>query len=88
MFQQIIRPPSTFVSRFQVNIQKDEDLIQFNLRGDKVLMADSPLPSFHSNPQSASSIELPKLYPLKSTISLEKNHFYRTEEFFRKLEIK
>ncbi|KAL1460784.1 hypothetical protein WDU94_012734 [Cyamophila willieti] len=69
-------------ARFKINMNKDEDLIQFSLRGDKVLMADSPLPAFHSDPQSASSIELPNLYPLKSTISLTKNHFYKTDEIF------
>ncbi|KAI5746187.1 hypothetical protein M8J77_000919 [Diaphorina citri] len=69
-------------ARFQLTIEKDEDLVQFALRGDKVLMADSPLPSFLDNHQSASAIDLPNLYPLKPTISMEKNHFYKRDDFF------
>ncbi|XP_008471108.1 uncharacterized protein LOC103508338 [Diaphorina citri] len=69
-------------ARFQLTIEKDEDLVQFALRGDKVLMADSSLPSFLDNHQSASAIDLPNLYPLKPTISMEKNHFYKRDDFF------
>lgn len=67
---------------FKLTIPKDEDLVQFQLRGDRVVMADAPLPIFHDNHQSASSIDLPDLHPLKSTISLEKTHFYNTDEYY------
>lgn len=69
-------------ARFQLSVQKDEDLVQFQLSGDKVVMGDVPLPSFLDNHQSASSIDLPNIHPLKSTISMEKTHFYNTDDYY------
>lgn len=51
-------------------------------------MGDVPLPSFLDNHQSASSIDLPNIHPLKSTISMEKTHFYNTDDYYRKCKCK
>ncbi|EZA55817.1 hypothetical protein DMN91_011665 [Ooceraea biroi] len=65
----------------KLSFDKETDLIQFKLKSDVVIMSASPLKSI-DDPDSHVEIDLPSIYPLHHTISLDKTNFYRTEDVY------
>lgn len=58
------------------------DLIQFQLTGDSVLVADKPLQPVYTS--STEQFTLPDIFPIKPTITLNLQHFYDLDNIYRK----
>ena len=69
-----------------VPFEKDGDLIQLELTVDFLLNSAKTLPAYSSPEvvQTTRDIELPNIYPIKHTITLEKENFYEIRDIFRK----
>jgi hypothetical protein len=69
-----------------VPLEKDGDLIQFELTVNFLLNSAAPLPAYADadEVQATQNIPLPDLYPIKHTIALEKENIYQTKNIFRK----
>lgn len=69
-----------------VPLEKDGDLIQLELTADFLLNSATPLPAFADTDQvqKTRDIPLPDLYPIKHTITLEKENVYEIKHVFRK----
>lgn len=63
--------------------EKESHLIQFILRSDVMVMSTNPLKPVETS-NSNMKIELPNIYPIHYTISLDKTNFYQTEDIYRK----
>jgi hypothetical protein len=70
-----------------VPLEKDGDRIQLELTVNFLLNSATPLPNFAnaSEVQGTNNIPLPDLYPMKHTITLEKENIYQIKNVFRKL---
>ncbi|XP_030759393.1 39S ribosomal protein L37, mitochondrial [Sitophilus oryzae] len=65
---------------FSYSFEKNGDLVQFQLTGDFVLLSKTPL-----NPvttQSTKEFDLPDLYPIKPTITLNEENIYVVEDTY------
>lgn len=69
-----------------VPLEKDGDLIQLELTADFLLNSATPLPAYAdaNEVQATQDIPLPDLYPIKHTITLEKENLYQIKHVFRK----
>lgn len=67
-----------------VPLEKDGDLIQLELTADFLLNSATPLPTFADadEVQKTRDIPLPDLYPVKHTITLEKENIYQIKHVF------
>jgi hypothetical protein len=70
-----------------VPLERDGDRIQLELTVNFLLNSATPLPIFAnaSEVQGTHNIPLPDLYPMKHTITLEKENIYQIKNVFRKL---
>ena len=69
-----------------VPLEKDGDLIQLELTADFLLNSTIPLPAYADADEvhKTREIPLPDLYPMKHTITLEKENIYQIKHVFRK----
>lgn len=69
-----------------VPLEKDGDLIQLELTADFLLNSATPLQAYADadEVQKTRDIPLPDLYPIKHTITLEKENIYQLKHVFRK----
>lgn len=69
-----------------VPFEKDGDLIQLELTVNFMLNSAAPLPLYADadEVQGTQDIPLPDLYPIKHTITLEKENIYQIRNVFRK----
>jgi large subunit ribosomal protein L37 len=67
-----------------VPLEKDGDLIQLELTADFLLNSATPLPAYADadEVQKTWDIPLPDLYPIKHTITLEKENIYQIKNVF------
>lgn len=67
-----------------VPFEKDGDLIQLELTVNFLLNSVKPLPAYasHEVVQTTQDIELPNLYPVKHTVTLEKENIYEIRDIF------
>ncbi|XP_029675463.1 39S ribosomal protein L37, mitochondrial [Formica exsecta] len=65
----------------KLNLEKESDLIQFTLRSDVMIMSASPLKPLESSNCNI-EIDLPNIYPMHHTISLDRTNFYKTEDIY------
>ncbi|GLG98270.1 Uncharacterized protein GBIM_04853 [Gryllus bimaculatus] len=70
--------------RCLVPIEKEGDLIQFDLTLNMALLSSVPHEKFSSQEEEENiyKIDLPDIYPLKHTVSCEKTHFYESKDIF------
>lgn len=66
---------------FHTTLTKDSDIISFKVTGDKLISSSRALDAIKGKFDG----ELPDLYPMKSTISMPKQHVYTENSFYRKL---
>lgn len=67
---------------FSYPFERDNDLIQFELLGDFVLLSKEPLnPVTH---QSTREFDLPDIHPIKPTITLNEENIYVLDNIYRK----
>jgi hypothetical protein len=71
-----------------VPLEKDGDLIQLELTVNFLLNSATPLPVYADADvvQRTQDIPLPDLYPIKHTVTLEKENIYETKNIFRKFQ--
>lgn len=67
---------------FSFPFEKNGDLIQFKLKGDSLLTSRKPLATVTQ--QQTDSLELPDIYPIKETITLNEENIYKVEDLYRK----
>lgn len=67
---------------FSFPFEKAGDLIQLQLRGDTLLTSSSPLSPI--NPNVNVNIDLPKLFPIKETVTLNRENIYELKDIYRK----
>lgn len=69
-----------------VPLEKDGDLIQFELTVNFLLNSGIPLPIYANaeEVERTKVIPLPDLYPIKHTVTLERENIYQTKNNFRK----
>lgn len=69
-----------------VPLEKDGDLIQLELTANFLLNSTTPLPIYANadEVQGTQDIPLPDLYPIKHTVTLERENIYQTKNIFRK----
>jgi hypothetical protein len=69
-----------------VPLEKDGDLMQLELTVNFLLNSTTPLPVYADadEVQRTQDIPLPDLYPIKHTVTLEKENIYQTKNIFRK----
>lgn len=65
----------------KLNLEKESDLIQFTLRSDVMVMSASPLKPLESSNCNV-EIDLPNIYPMHYTISLDQTNFYKSEDIY------
>lgn len=66
---------------FSISLENFDSLIQFQLTGDAVLVASKPLkPVCTSNTKQ---FELPNIFPIKPTVTLNVQHFYDLSDTYR-----
>ncbi|XP_070164605.1 large ribosomal subunit protein mL37 [Polyergus mexicanus] len=65
----------------KLNLEKESDLIQFTLRSDVMIMSASPLKPLESSNCNI-EMDLPNIYPMHHTISLDQTNFYKTEDVY------
>lgn len=68
---------------FKFPFEKNGELIQFDLKGDTVITSSKPLPSITKD--SAEEMELPNLFPVKETNTLNADQLYEAKTLFRKI---
>lgn len=66
---------------FQTTLQKDSEIISLKVTGDKLISSSRALDAIKGKFDG----ELPDLYPMKCTISMQKQHIYPENTFYRKL---
>lgn len=66
---------------FQTSLSKDNDLLAFTISGDKLISSTRALDAVKGKFNG----ELPDLYPVKCTVSMQKQHIYTEKNFYRKL---
>lgn len=71
---------------FTYPFEKFKDLILFELSADTLLTSSQPLKKIHGD--DTTSIALPDIQPMKETISLKREHIYRLQNCYRKLDLK
>jgi large subunit ribosomal protein L37 len=65
---------------FVVNLEKEGDLIQFEVKADTMIAAKAPIAKL----SKLGDAELPNLFPIKHTISIPVENIYRQRRVFRK----
>lgn len=65
----------------KLNLEKDSDLLQFTLSSDVMIMSASPLKPLESSDCNM-EINLPNIYPLHHTISLDQTNIYKTGDIY------
>lgn len=70
---------------FQFPFQHNEDLVQFQLLGDSVLLSEKPLSPITSS--NGNETALPDIYPINPTLTLNKTNTYTIENLYRKFDI-
>lgn len=65
---------------FQFPFQHNEDLVQFQLLGDSVLLSEKPLSPITSN--NGNETALPDIYPINPTLTLNKTNKYTIENLY------
>lgn len=65
----------------KLNLEKGSDLIQFTLSSDIMIMSASPLKPLESS-NCNMEIDLPNIYPMHHTISLDQTNFYKTGDIY------
>jgi large subunit ribosomal protein L37 len=65
---------------FVVNVEKEGDLVQFEVTADTMIAAKAPI----STTSKLGDVELPTLFPIKHTISIPAENIYRQRQVFRK----
>lgn len=68
---------------FAVPFEKDGDHIRIDIRADTFITSKKPIQLDVSN-SSPANAELPKLFPLKHTISMPTTNIYNFNDFYRK----
>ncbi|KAH8342123.1 hypothetical protein KR059_012603 [Drosophila kikkawai] len=63
---------------FKTSLTKDGDLLGFSVNAEKVVFANRGIEGIKGKFEG----NLPDLYPMKSTISIPKNHIYLTDNFY------
>lgn len=69
---------------FTVPFEKEGDRIRIDIHADTFITSKKPIQADESNANPTSS-ELPKLFPLKHTISMPTSNIYTSEDFYREL---
>lgn len=67
---------------FSYYFEYSGDLIQFELTGDVVLLASKPLMPVFTN--DTKQFELPNIFPVRPTVTLNLQHFYDLQNIYRK----
>lgn len=67
---------------FSYPFERDGDLIQFQLVGDTVLLSEKPLSPITN--QNLNEFELPDIFPIKSTVTLNEENIYVMKNIYRK----
>ncbi|XP_060646402.1 large ribosomal subunit protein mL37 [Drosophila nasuta] len=63
---------------FQTSLIKDNDVLVFKISGDKLISSARPLDAIKGKFNG----DLPDLYPMKSTVSMPKQHIYTENTFY------
>ncbi|XP_064540659.1 large ribosomal subunit protein mL37-like [Drosophila montana] len=63
---------------FQTSLSKDSDLLAFTITGDKLISSSRALNAVKGKFNG----ELPDLYPVKCTVSMQKQHIYTENNFY------
>ncbi|XP_017057390.1 39S ribosomal protein L37, mitochondrial [Drosophila ficusphila] len=63
---------------FKSSLSKDGELFGFSINAEKVVFANRAIEAV----KGKFEVELPDLYPMKSTISIPKRHIYQTDNFY------
>ncbi|KRT86637.1 hypothetical protein AMK59_1381 [Oryctes borbonicus] len=71
---------------FSYPFEKNDRLIQFELRGDTLLTSSEPLKKIYD--EDTSSITLPNIEPIKETVTLNQEHIYQIRSCYRRFSIK
>lgn len=66
---------------FQTTLQKDNEIVSLKVTGDKLISSSRALDAIKGKFDG----ELPDLYPMKCTISMQKQHIYPENTFYREL---
>lgn len=67
---------------FSYPFTRQEQSVQFQLSGDFLLTSSSPLPLITNH--STKDLDLPDIYPVEPTVSLNKDNIYKLENIYRK----
>lgn len=70
---------------FSFPFMKEDNLIQFRMTGDTVLVSRKPLSSVTDEPTQ--DHELPNLHPIHYTATLKEENIYELQNIYRKLKI-
>lgn len=69
-------------AHFCYNFEKHDSLIQFELKGDTLLTSAKPLSPVTD--QTTSDLDLPDIFPIKPTITLNEENIYEIRGIYRK----
>lgn len=69
---------------FAVPFEKEGDRIRIDIHADTFITSKKPIQLDESNTEQTSGRELPKLFPLKHTISMPTTNMYDVKNFYRK----
>lgn len=67
---------------FSYNFHVDDKLVQFELKGDTILLSNKPLKPITS--ETGVNVLLPDIFPLAPTISLTEENIYDVRGIYRK----
>lgn len=70
---------------FVVPIEKDGDVLQFEITADTFLTAKKPISAVSTSATELSQNQLPDMFPLKYTISMPQTNIYQLRDVYRKL---
>lgn len=68
---------------FKVTIEKEGDLLQITGKGETFISTKRPIAPFeYTLPQNTEEL-LPNIFPMKHTISLQKNNIDKLQDYYR-----
>jgi hypothetical protein len=67
---------------FVVPVEKEGDLIQFEVNADTFMSAKTPITPF----SKVEDVELPNIFPIKPTISIPTENIYKQQRIYRKID--
>lgn len=71
--------------QFWYPFEKAGDLIQLQLRGDTLLTTSTPLSPITN--EVTDELELPNLFPIKHTVTLNTENIYKLQTIYRKFNL-